>query len=256
MIKIDLDNDIVTTGSGDSETRYALGSPEAFNIISKAWLRCGWDTKYVYSFSWLGRPIIQLPEDMFRVQEVIYSVRPDVIVETGIAHGGSLIFYAGLCQAMDHGRVVGIDIDIRQHNRQAIEAHELFPRVTLFEGSSIDPRVVEEVKDSIDASESVLVLLDANHSKQHVLSELAAYAPLVSMGSYIVVADGIMQDLVGAPRSEPDWGTANPRVAAEEFVQENPEFVIEHPAFAFNEGSVKEPVTYWPGGYLKRIRSA
>ena len=159
--------------------------------ISDIWLRAGWDNKYVYSFTWMGRPIIQLPEDMIRLQEVIYEVRPDVIVETGVAHGGSLVFYASLCKAMGRGRVIGVDVEIRPHNRAAIEAHALFPLITLIEGSSIEPQIVEEVKSLIKPDEKTMVVLDSNHEKQHVLAELRAYSPIVSVGSYIVAMDGI-----------------------------------------------------------------
>src|SRR5690606_19131155 len=147
------------------------------------------DNKYVYGFSWMGRPIIQLPEDMIRIQEVVYRLKPDVIVETGVAHGGSLIFYASLCKAMERGRVIGIDIEIRPHNRKAIEAHELAGFITLVEGSSTDPAIVQEVKSLVAPGETAIVILDSNHSKQHVLDELEAYADLVSVGSYIVACD-------------------------------------------------------------------
>jgi cephalosporin hydroxylase len=232
---------------------HAIGSPEAFEAISNAWLRSGWDNKYVYSFSWFGRPIIQLPEDMMRLQEVIYSVQPDVIIETGVAHGGSLIFYASLCKAMDRGRVVGIDIEIRPHNRQAIESHALFPFITLIEGSSIEPDVVAQVKAEVREGETVLVLLDSCHTKEHVLAELNAYSMLVTKGSYIVAMDGIMEQLVGAPRTQPDWSWNNPRAAAEEFVGAHPAYIIEQPPIQFNEGNISKPVTYWPHGYIKRI---
>ncbi len=139
MLKIDEANGVVIAAGPDGEVTHRLDSPEAFRLISKAWVRCGWDTKYVYSFSWMGRPVIQLPEDMLRIQEVIYEVKPDVIVETGVAHGGSLIFYASLFKAMGKGRVIGIDIEIRPHNRSAIEAHEMKPLISLIEGSSVDP---------------------------------------------------------------------------------------------------------------------
>ena len=161
----------------------SLSDPEAFEVISRAWLRAGWDTKYVYGFSWLGRPVIQLPEDMIRIQELIHEIQPDVIVETGVAHGGSLIFYAGLCAAMGKGRVIGIDIEIRPHNREAIEAHRLNPMIQLVEGSSTAPEVVQQVSDHIGAAETVLVLLHSNHSQAHVAAELEAYGPLVSPGS-------------------------------------------------------------------------
>ena len=231
-----------------------MASAEAFRAVSRAWIRCGWDTKYVYGFTWLGRPIIQLPDDMLRLQEVVYRVKPDVIVETGIAHGGSLIFSASLCKAMDKGRVIGVDIEIRPHNRAAIEAHELFSHITMIEGSSIDPAVVEQVKSLIEPDECVLVALDSNHTKDHVLAELEAYAPMVPVGSYILAADGIMEQVVGAPRSESDWGWNNPKAAAEEFVADNDDFVIEEPEFPFNEGAVTDRVTYWPSGFIKRIK--
>ena len=161
----------------------SLDDPEAFDLISRAWLRAGWDTKYVYGFSWLGRPVIQLPEDMIRIQEVIYDVKPDVIVETGVAHGGFLIFYASLCTAFGKGRA--IDIEIRPHNCTAIQEHRLSPLISLVEGSSIDADIVQSVENQIGAAETVLVLLDSNHLKDHVLAELEAYSSLMSPGSYI-----------------------------------------------------------------------
>ena len=253
MIKIDEKNGLVIVDGPDGEAAHPFDTPEAFAIISRAWLRCGWDTKYVYSFTWMGRPIIQLPEDLIRIQEVIYHVRPDVIVETGVAHGGSLVFYASLCKAMGKGRIIGIDIEIRQHNRQAIEAHEMKPWIDLIEGSSVDPRVVDQVKSRVAPGETVLVILDSNHTEEHVRSELEAYAPLVSQGSYIVATDGIMQQVVGAPRTRPDWSWNNPRQAALKFAEHNPEFKLEEPAFPFNEGVVRERVTYWPDAFLKRV---
>jgi cephalosporin hydroxylase len=253
MLKIDEANGVVIAAGPDGEVIHRLDSPEAFALVSQAWIRCGWDTKYVYSFSWMGRPIIQLPEDMVRIQEVIYTIKPDVIVETGVAHGGSLIFYASLFKAMGKGRVIGIDIEIRPHNRQAIEAHEMEPLISLIEGSSVDPTIVSQVKSGIAPGETVLVLLDSNHTKAHVLAELEAYAPLVTPGSYIVATDGIMKQVVGAPRSSPDWDWNNPLDAATEFAANHPEFRLEEPPFPFNEGVVRERVTYWPRGFLKRI---
>jgi cephalosporin hydroxylase len=254
MIKVDIEQGIVSVEEAGLVRDYKLDTAEAFEIISDIWLRAGWDNKYVYSFTWLGRPIIQLPEDMIRVQEVIYSVQPDVIIETGVAHGGSLIFYASLCKAMERGRVVGIDIEIRPHNRAAIESHALSSFITLFEGSSIDASVIRQVKGEVKSGERVIVFLDSCHTKAHVLAELEAYAPLVSPGSYIVAMDGIMGQLAGARRTEPEWAWNNPRQAALEFVAGHPDFVIEEPAFLFNEGRVSERVTYWPDGLIKRVR--
>ena len=252
MINIDLEKGFVTEDTAEGTVRYSIGTPEAFSVISKAWLRSGWDNKYVYGFSWMGRPIIQLPEDMLRVQEVIYQIKPDVLIETGVAHGGSLVFYASLFKAMGRGRVIGIDIEIRPHNRKAIEEHELFEYITLIEGSSVDPKIVTEVKARVKPGEAVMVMLDSNHTKQHVLEELKAYSSMVSPGSYIVAADGIMADLVGAPRSSDDWEWNNPTAAVNEFVIGNPDFVAEEPSFLFNEGNITQSVTYWPGAWLRR----
>jgi cephalosporin hydroxylase len=254
MIKVDLEQGTVSVEEGGVTTTHRLDTAEAFNVISDVWLRAGWDNKYVYSFTWLGRPIIQLPEDMFRLQEVIHSLRPDVIVETGVAHGGSLVFYASLCHAIGRGRVIGVDVEIRPHNRAAIESHVLAPLITLIEGSSIDPIVVDRVQSMIRPGETVLVLLDSCHTKEHVLAELAGYSPLVTPGSYIVAMDGIMEKVAGGPRTAPDWTWNNPRQAALEFVAANEEFTIEEPAFLFNEGNVAERVTYWPSAFIKRQR--
>ena len=253
MIQIDMKNGWISEINADGENRYEIGTPEAFSLISKIWLRSGWDNKYVYSFSWMGRPIIQLPEDLIRIQEVIYKIKPDILIETGIAHGGSLIFYASLFKAIGKGRVVGIDIEIRPHNRKAIEAHELSSYLTLIEGSSIDPEIIERVKSEIKVNDTVMVVLDSCHSKEHVTAELEAYAPLIPKGSYIVATDGIMHWLVNAPRSQDDWSWNNPKSAADDFVAKYPEFDNTQPVFEFNEGSITQMVTYWPGAWIKRI---
>jgi cephalosporin hydroxylase len=253
MLTIDEAGNRVTVRRPDgSQIEYPLDTPEAFEAVSAAWLRCGWDVKYVYSFTWLGRPMIQLPDDMMRIQEVIWQLRPDVVVETGVAHGGSLIFYASLFAAMGKGRVIGIDIDIRAHNRAAIEAHTLAPYITLIQGSSIDPATVASVHAAIHPSKTVLVILDSNHRQQHVAAELEAYAPLVTPGSYIVACDGIMAQVAGAPRTEPDWTWDNPLTAMDGFLSRHSEFVQQEPAFPFNEGKIRNRVTYWPRAFLQR----
>ena len=250
---IDEERERVIVRSAAGEHEFPLASSEGFAAASRAWLRAGWDTKYVYSFSWFGRPIIQLPDDLIRIQEVIYAVKPDVIVETGVAHGGSLVFYASLLRAMDRGRVIGIDVEIRPHNRRAIESHEFAPMITLVEGSSTNSAVVEHVTALIEPGEKTLIILDSNHTKAHVLAELQSYGPLVSSGSYIIATDGIMEQVCGAPRSEPDWIENNPRQAALAFAAEHPEFSLEEPEWPFNEGMVRDRVTYWPDAFLKRI---
>jgi cephalosporin hydroxylase len=200
----------------------------------------------------MGRPVIQLPEDMIRIQEVIWRLRPDVIVETGVAHGGSLVFYASLFGAMGAGRVIGVDVEIRPHNRSAIEAHPMAPRIMLVEGSSTAPATLATVRAAIDPDERVLVILDSNHTRAHVEQELDLYAPLVTPGSYIVACDGIMAQVAGAPRSAADWAWNNPLSAIDAFLARNSDFAPDEPPFPFNEGRVRRRVTYWPKCYLRR----
>jgi cephalosporin hydroxylase len=175
------------------------------------------------------------------------------LIEIGVAHGGSLVFYASLCKAMGCGRVIGTDIDIRPHNRQAIETHELFDLITLVEGDSISERTFNEVRGMIRTDDTVMVVLDGDHSRSHVLRELELYGQLVTVGSYIVACDGIRELVVGGPRTSPDWTWNHPKSAALEFVQANPNFRIEEPAWPFNEGLVTERVTYWPSAFIRRL---
>lgn len=252
-LTIDTDlNELAVEQDGSRQTMPLYGK-RAFELLSEQWVRVGWDQKYTYSFSWLGRPIIQLPEDLIRVQEVIHGVRPDVVVETGIAHGGSLIFYATLMKAIGKGRVIGVDIEIRPANRAAIDEHPLAASITLIEGSSIDPNVVVSVRAQIEPSESVMVILDSNHTRQHVAAELEAYAPLVTPGSYIVATDGVMHDLADVPRGRREWRDDNPASAAREFAARHPEFVLNQPAWPFNESPLEHNVTHWPDGWLRRV---
>jgi cephalosporin hydroxylase len=244
----------VIVEDGNGTRHFPLASSEGFAAASRAWIRAGWDAKYVYSFTWLGRPIIQLPDDMMRLQEVLYRLKPDVLIETGVAHGGSLVFYASLFQLIGRGRVVGIDIEIRPHNRQAMEAHELYPRITLVEGSSTAPEIAARIRAMIKPGERAMVVLDSNHTHTHVLAELELYAPLVSVGSYIVVCDGVMEQVVGAPRTKPEWTFDNPRRAIHDFVSDHPDFVVEEPIWPFNEGVVDQRVTYWPDAFVRRVR--
>ena len=237
---------------GDT-TEVPLYSKESFETISDVWLKVGWNEKYPYTFSWFGRPIIQIPEDIVRMQEAIYTVRPTVIVETGVAHGGSLIFYASLFKGMGiDGRVIGVDIEIRPHNRRAIEAHELAHFITLVEGSSTDPRIVEQVQAQVPAGARVMVVLDSNHSRAHVLAELRAYHALVSPGSYIVATDGSMKDLADVPRGKGEWTTDNPEQAARDFLADHREFELAPPAWPFNESALTARITHWPGAWLRK----
>jgi cephalosporin hydroxylase len=251
-ITIDTDAKEVRVQTAQGEERHDIFSAAAFDAVSREWMRIGWQLKYSYGFTWMGRPLIQFPEDVIRIQETIYRVKPDVIVETGVAHGGSLIFYAGLLTAMGKGRVVGVDIEIRPHNRKAIEAHEMASKITLIEGSSTDADVIRKVKEQIRPGERVLVILDSNHTKKHVADELQLYSPLVSSGSYIVATDGIMEDLSDVPNGRPTWTDDNPASAAREFAAAHPEFELETLPFLFAESEVKTQLTYWPSAYLRR----
>lgn len=253
-VSIDFTNSSVIVNEATATERILpMDSPEAFDAVAAAYLRCGWDNKYVYSFTWLGRPIIQIPDDAFRLQELIYSVKPDVIVETGVAHGGSTIFYASLCKLIGKGRVIAIELDLRAHNRSALDADPLRPLISLIDGSSTDSATIDKVRALINPGETVLVLLDSLHTREHVLQELSAYAPLVTLGSYIVAMDGIMRNLVGAPRSSPDWERNNPAAASREFALGRRDFELVEPPIPFNEGRVKTRVTYCPDAFLKRI---
>jgi cephalosporin hydroxylase len=255
-MKLTLDTDARTLSINDDgrATTLDLYSREAFEALSHQWVRLGWNQKYVYTFSWMGRPVIQIPEDMIRTQEVIFRVQPDVVIETGVAHGGSLVYYASLCKALGKGRVVGIDIEIRPHNRKALDEHFLRDRITLIEGSSVAPEIVARVKALVKPGETVLILLDSNHSYAHVLAELEAYSGLVSPGSYIVATDGVMMEVADVPRAGRDWATDNPARAARDFAAKHPDFVIEQPPWPFNESDLNRNVTHWPDAWLKRVR--
>ena len=238
--------------SGDRRS-VPLYSREAFELISREWVRVGWSLRYYHTFSWFGRPLLQLPEDLIRLQEVVYEVRPDVILETGVFDGGSLLFHASLCEAMGRGRVIGIELEIRAGVREALREHPLGHRITLIEGDSVSLEVVGRVRSLIRENEATLVILDSNHTRAHVAAELEAYAPLVPVGSYIVAADGIMRDLFDVPSGLAEWAHDHPAAAAREFAGRHPEFELRQPAWKVNTSPLTENVTYWPDGWLRRI---
>jgi cephalosporin hydroxylase len=253
-MKITFDTDNQTIFDEESGETLPLYSSEGFKTTSKIWLKVGWNEKYVYTFSWMGRPIIQLPEDMIRLQELIFQKRPDVIIETGIAHGGSLIYSASLMKIMGiNGRVIGVDIEIRPHNRQEIEKHFLFPYITLIEGNSASENVVKSIKSQIKNEDTVLIILDSNHSREHVLAELEAYCSLVTPGSYIIATDGIMQDVYDVPRGMAEWKLDNPITAVRDFLSNHQEFILEPPQGIFNESALDPNInTHWRNAWLKR----
>jgi cephalosporin hydroxylase len=242
----------------------ANGRDIQFQADAVAFMRTSAARQYSYNFAWLGRPIIQYPQDIVAMQELIWQVQPDLIIETGIAHGGSLIFSASmlalldLCDAVAKGtaldpkaakrKVIGIDIDIRPHNREAIEKHPMSHRIEMIEGSSIDPEIIAQVRQAAKGYQRVLVCLDSNHTHDHVLAELEAYAPLVIVGSYCVVFDTIIEDM--PPGSFPDrpWDKGNnPKTAVWEFLKSHPEFEIDKSI------PHKLLITVAPDGYLRRI---
>ena len=253
-MKLTLDTEARTLYCETSQENKTLPlySDEAFELLSEQWVKVGWNQKHPYTFSWFGRPLIQLPEDVLRIQEIFWRVKPDVIIETGVAHGGSLVFYATLCQALGRGRVIGVDIEIRPHNRAAIEAHHLSERITLLEGSSTAPGIVAQVHQLVKPGETCLVILDSCHTREHVLAELEAYHSLVTTGSYIVATDGVMMNVHDVPRGQAEWRSDNPATAAQEFATAHPEFVLEQPVWPFNESTLRRNITHWPDAYLRR----
>jgi cephalosporin hydroxylase len=212
------------------------------------------EPQYSYNFSWLGRPVIQYPQDIIAMQELIWSIQPDLIIETGIAHGGSLIFSASMlelnaaCGGPRDAEVLGVDIDIRAHNRAAIEAHPMSKRIAMIQGSSIEPEIIEQVKDRAGARQRIMVCLDSNHTHEHVLAELRAYAPLISVGSYCVVFDTIIEDIPDGAFADRPWGPGNnPKTALLEYLMAHPEFEID------KQMNSKLLISVAPDGYLRRV---
>lgn len=207
------------------------------------------DSRYSYHFSWMGRPIIAYPQDMIAMQELIWEIQPDLIIEAGVAHGGSIIYYASLLELIGKdGLVVGIDIDIRQHNRNEIEQHPMMKRIQLIEGSSIAPEIIDQVKEIAKSKKKIMVCLDSNHTHDHVLEELRAYADLVSIGSYCVVFDTVVEDLKDEWTNRP-WGIGNnPKTAVWQYLKENDKFEINTSVDA------KLLISVAPSGYLKRVK--
>lgn len=248
-MKYTVDNEAKTLTTPEGEI--PLYSPEAFEILSETWLKVGWNAHYHYTFTWLGRPVLQLPEDLIRLQEVIWELKPDVIIETGVAMGGALLFYATLCKALDNGRVIGIDVDLRPHNREKLVNHSLAPFITLIDGGSTRPDTFSQIQ--IAPGETVLVILDSNHSKKHVLKELELYSQLVTPGSYLIAADGFKKHLVDVPRGKERWSWDNPSSAVAEFLTSHPEFVLELPERRYNRSPIRESVTHFQDAWLKRL---
>lgn len=230
------------------------GADAEIKQASQTWMDLVNRKKYSYHYEWLGRPIIQYPQDIVAMQELIWEVKPDLIIETGIAHGGSLIFYASMlellvqCGVIAQGEVLGVDIDIRAHNHQAILDHPMSKRITMLQGSSIDPDIVAQVRAKAKGKQRVLVTLDSNHTHDHVLAELQQYADLVSLGSYCVVFDTVIEDMPDDMFGNRPWGKGNnPKTAVAQFMQGNTQFEIDESV------TNKLLVSVAPKGFLKRI---
>lgn len=235
-----------------SETTIGLYTKEAFEAISLEWIRVGYSVSYYHNFTWFGLPVLQLPQDLVRMQELIYQVRPRVIIETGVFQGGSLLFYASLLEAMGDGKIIGIDLEIPSWVRRNIEEHPLSARISLIEASSIEASTLDRVKQAAGPAAPVLVILDSAHTKRHVATELELYAPLVTKGSWIVVADGYIKDISDVPRALPEYKTDNPFEAAREFAAAHTEFQHGQPRWPCNDSPLTEDVTYFPGGWFQR----
>ena len=232
-----------------------MKSSDPVHLSSKSFLRDSIESKYSYNFKWMGRPIIQYPQDIVAVQELIWDIKPDLIIETGVAHGGSAVFFASLLElnALSGGpkdaEVWCIEIDLRAHNREAILAHPMYPRLRIFDGSSLDEKIAQEVSKKASQCDRVMVVLDSNHTHDHVLSELNLYASLVSVGSYCVVFDTVIEDLEGVEIDDRPWGKGNnPKTAVTEFLKTNSDFVVDK---VIDE---KLLISVAPSGYLKRVR--
>ena len=252
----------------DEEVASRIGAYASNEVLCRAgvnFMLTSTEPKYSYNFSWQGRPIIQYPQDMVAMQELIWSIKPDLIIETGIAHGGSLIFSASMlaqldmCDAIEAGqkfdpkisrrKVLGIDIDIRAHNRAAIEAHPMASRIQMIQGSSIAPEIIEQVRSAAANYSRVLVYLDSNHTHDHVLAELQAYAPLTSVDSYCVVFDTVVEDMPESMFADRPWGPGNnPKTAVREYLKTHSDFEID------KQIQNKLLITVAPDGYLKKIK--
>ena len=232
----------------------AIGNNDELKSSAHEFMKASIKPKYSYNFSWLGRPIIQYPQDMIAMQELIWEVEPDLIIETGIAHGGSLIFYASILELVaictgSEGEVIGVDIDIREHNRKAIEEHPMYKRISMIQGSSIDSNIVAKVIEKAKGKKRILVCLDSNHTHEHVIAELEAYAQLTSVGSYCVVFDTLIEDMGEGAYPDRSWGLGNnPKTAVREYLKTHSEFeinkCIDH----------KLLISVAPDGYLRRAR--
>jgi cephalosporin hydroxylase len=236
---------ILKNENGQEEVK--LYTKEGFEMLSNLWIKVAAEFKVNYELTWLGRPIIQFGSDMIMLQELIWEVKPDIFIETGIAHGGSLIYTASLFEMIGNGRVIGIDIDIREHNKVAILAHPMFKRISMIEGSSIADSTILALEKQLESGEKIMVMLDSNHSREHVLNEINLYSKYIPVGSYLIVQDGAQKWVADIPRGKSEWKDDNPLNAIDDFLKVNSDFVVD-------ETYTRLGITQSPKGFLKRIK--
>jgi cephalosporin hydroxylase len=236
---------ILKNANGQEEVN--LYSQEGFEMLSNLWTKVAAEFKLMYELTWMGRPIIQFGSDMVMLQMLLWESQPDIFVETGIAHGGSLIYTASLMELIGKGKVIGIDVEIRPHNRTAIEAHPMFKRISMIEGSSVDATTISELEKQLEPGKKVMVMLDSNHSREHVLKEIELYSKYIPVGSYLIVQDGAQKWVADIPRGKAEWIHDNPLSAIDDFLATNDDFIVD-------ESYTKLGISSSPGGYLKRIK--
>ena len=243
-------SDIKKFESRNNAMAKKMSKDKSLNKLSKKFINDSSKYEYSYHFNWLGLPIIQFPQDIIAMQEIIWKVKPDVIIETGIARGGSLIFYASMLKLLENnGIVIGVDIDIRSHNKKSLEKHPFYNKIKLIEGSSIDSKTIADIKKLIKNKKKILVVLDSNHSHEHVLQELHLYSPLVKKGSYVIVFDSIVEDMPSSFIKNRPWSKGNnPKTAVWEFLKTTKKFKID------KDIENKLLISVAPDGYLKCIK--
>jgi cephalosporin hydroxylase len=241
-------NSTIILKNEKNQNEVNLYSQEGLVMLSNLWIKVAAEFKLMYELTWMGRPIIQFGTDMIMLQELIWKIKPDIFIETGIAHGGSLIYTASLFELMgNNGQVIGIDLEIRAHNRVAIEAHSMYKRIKMIEGSSISETTINELEKLLESGKKTMVMLDSNHSREHVLSELRLYSKYVNVGSYLIVQDGSQEWVSDIPRGKPEWKEDNPLAAIDLFLKENDAFVID-------DTYTRLGITQSPNGYLKKVK--
>ncbi len=256
LIDTEENNIILRDQKKDTENLKDLGhislySKESFELLNELQIKVGWQLRYPYTASWLGFQLLQIPPDAMRMQEIIYKLRPDIIIETGVAHGGSSIFMASICKLTGIGHVIGVEKGLLC--RERIESHDLSEYITLIEGDSISKETVDHVYRLCRRTDRVLLILDSCHRKSHVLAELEAYHHLIRPGFMIIVQDGNMEVLASAPRGDPSWTVDNPQEAVKEFIAHHPEFVIDQTDLLFDIDGIGRNITYHTSGFLRRI---